>query len=143
MYNSIEIKWSFVEPCKLASPFESHDSCGSCCTDQFVWLGHVVLFTPVEATWLGYREAAILVTCSKTCSPQASGGPSLQARFIAWHLRYPFSGGCRRWPRHFWSQRVYLGYGPAPKPILKRPRAALVQLVGRTTNTVGEPHLNK
>ena len=41
-------------------------------------------------------------------------------RFIAWHLRRPFSGECRRGPRHFWECRARLGYGPAPGPILKK-----------------------
>ena len=37
-----------------------------------------------------------------------SGG----ARFIAWHLRYFFLGGCRRGSGHFWNHWVCGGYGP-------------------------------
>ena len=49
--------------------------------------------------------------------------PSLQAltlfggaRFIAWRLRRPSLGECRRGPRHFWSGRACLGHGLAPGP---------------------------
>ena len=58
------------------------------------------------------------------------------ARFIAWCLRRPFLGECRRGPRHFWECRVCLGYGPAPLPTVKILSATLVRLVGRATNTV-------
>ena len=57
------------------------------------------------------------------------------ARFIAWRLRPPFLGECRRGPRHFWECRAYLGYCPAPGPTKKWLCAILVQLVGRKTNT--------
>ena len=33
-------------------------------------------------------------------------------RFIAWYLRCPFLGECRRVSRHFWDCRTRLGYGP-------------------------------
>ena len=57
-------------------------------------------------------------------------------RFIAWRLRHHLLGECRRGPSHFWECRTRLGYGPAPRPTLKRPCATLVRLVGRPTNTV-------
>ena len=51
-------------------------------------------------------------------------GPSYQAltllglslRFIAWRQRRPFLEEYRRSPRHFWSCRSRLGYGPTPDP---------------------------
>ena len=69
-------------------------------------------------------------------------GPSPQALtllggagFITWRLRHPFLGERRRGPRHFWSRRACLGYGPAPGPTeKKKPWAILVRLVRRPTN---------
>ena len=43
---------------------------------------------------------------------------------------------CLRSTRHFWSCRMCLGYGPAPRPTLKMPCALLVCLEGRMTNSV-------
>ena len=57
------------------------------------------------------------------------------ARFITWRLRRPFCGECRQGPRHFWSRRTSLSYGPTPGTTWKRPYATIVRLVGRTTNT--------
>ena len=56
-------------------------------------------------------------------------------RFIAWRLRRPFLGVCRRGPWHFWKCQAHLGYDPAPGPTLKSPCATLVRLVGRRINT--------
>ena len=48
-------------------------------------------------------------------------------RFIAWRLTGHEA---------FWSRRTFLSYRPAPRPILKRPCATLVRMVGQSTNTV-------
>ena len=42
------------------------------------------------------------------------------ARFIAWRLRCPSSGDCRRGQRHFSVCRSCLGNGSAPEPTLKK-----------------------
>ena len=54
-------------------------------------------------------------------------GPSPQVltlmggvRFIAWRLRYPFLGECRRGLRHFGECWMHLGSGPVPGPTLKK-----------------------
>ena len=41
------------------------------------------------------------------------------ARFIAWRLKRPFLGECRRSSRHFWSRQACLGYSPTPRPTQK------------------------
>ena len=60
-----------------------------------------------------------------------------RARFITWHLRRPFLGGCWWGPRIFWKCRACLGYGSSCEPTLKKLCAILFRLVGRTTNNVG------
>ena len=59
------------------------------------------------------------------------------ARFIAWCLRRPFLGVCRRGPRHFWERQAYLGYGHASDP----PKKALchTRLVGGTKDKHRSP----
>ena len=41
-------------------------------------------------------------------------------RFIAWRLRRPFLGKCRRGPRYFWECRAYMGYSLAPESTLNK-----------------------
>ena len=41
-------------------------------------------------------------------------------RFIVWHLRRSFLEECRWGPRHFWSHRACLGYGPMLGSTLKK-----------------------
>ena len=40
--------------------------------------------------------------------------------FIAWRLRCPFLGECRRGLRYFWKCWARSDYGPAPGPTLKK-----------------------
>ena len=40
---------------------------------------------------------------------------SSRAKLIVWLLRHPFFGECRQDPRHLWSRRGCIGYGPALK----------------------------
>ena len=49
-----------------------------------------------------------------------SNPPRLGDRFIAWRLRCPFLGECRRAPKHFCCHRACLGYGPASGSTLKK-----------------------
>ena len=98
---------------------------------------------------LGHTSAGHVVNCAVPvgCAssleiPLASAGGVPQTltlfggvRFIAWLMRFPSLGECRRGPRHFWDCRTRLGYGPSTGPTKKRPCATLVRLVGRIANT--------
>ena len=57
-----------------------------------------------------------------------------RARFIAWCLRRPFLGKCRRGSKYFFARQVCLSWDPAQNPTKTRPCATLVRSVGRTTN---------
>ena len=56
--------------------------------------------------------------------PQAAVFPAFNppwggVMFIAWRLRHPFLGECRRGPRCFWSRQARLGDGPVLGPTKK------------------------
>ena len=83
-------------------------------------------------------------------SPQDStlfGG----ARSIAWCLRRPSLGECRRGLRDFWECRAHLGYGPASGPTLKKASCHTCPVVGmedkycwfNQLNLVNRTHLGR
>ena len=73
--------------------------------------------------------------------PQATDPQALiilgEVRFISWYPRCPFLGNADGAPRHFWESRARLGYGPVPRPTLKKLCAVLACFVGCVTNTIG------
>ena len=88
--------------------------------------------------------------CLGTGDPSGLRGPYPKAltlfggvKLIAWRLRRPSLGECRRGLRYFSKCRARVGCGPAPGPNLKRPCAILIRLVGRKTNTVYQTHVTQ
>ena len=70
-----------------------------------------------DSGWPAFRSGAPRPALSglRRPSPQALtllGG----ATFIAWRLRRSFLEECWRGPRHFWSHRACLGFGPESEP---------------------------
>ena len=98
---------------------------------------------PVDGTHFGRRgiSGTDLVGCVSSLDiPRASGAvPQVLtllggARFIAWRRRRSFLREHRRGP--FWGMPGVFGQRPSAWTQLKKPCATLVQLVGRSTNTV-------
>ena len=67
--------------------------------------------------------------------PQGAISPGLYplrgVGFIAWRLRAPQKGECRRGRRYFWPCRTRVGFGPATGPTLKTALCHIRVLVGR------------
>ena len=86
-----------------------------------------------------------LVGCvsSGTFFPSSLKEPFVQAstlfvgvRVIAWRLRHPSLGECRRSLRYFLKCWAYVGSDPASEPTLKRPCAAFAGSDGCAINIV-------
>ena len=68
----------------------------------------------------GAGEAWHSRSAAETDIPRASGNRPQVLTLIGRARFIPFLGGCRRGLRHFWECRRCLGYGPAPRPTLKK-----------------------
>ena len=97
-------------------------------TGRFMWLGYVVLQRRSMPLDTGNRKPASMSRAPRLALleppeavPQALN-ISGEARFDTRNL---FLEKRRRGPRHFWSRRACLGYGPPLGPTLKWPSAAL------------------
>ena len=96
----------------------------------------------VETAWCNSRVSLTVLSHKQDWpNSQALGAVPTQAltllgaaRFVAWHLKYPFSGECQQGPRHFRACQACLGYRPAPRPPKSQPFAILTRLVGWATN---------
>ena len=98
---------------------------------------------PAPASCRGFFSGVSDIRTGRLISSSLRG-PSSHAltllgafRFIAWCLRRPSLGECRRGPRYSWSHRARLSHGPVSGPTLKRPCATLVGLVGCSSSIAG------